>query len=241
MADYDDGYSKERYGALGGQMILEEENQHYEQILEDLGAEEGDRVLELGSNDALLSEYLSDTYEMHSADLERNPLMDARENQRSEAQYQVDAHRLPFQEDSFDYVLMPRMLHLDVVDEPQVLEEAARVADKGMAFDSFSRFSGRAFYNPVMHRINDRMPKSDLSSKTEIQGFGPVDSWLDDIQHEETDTFSDFFIPFGAYKKSDNETWKNFAHEVNEVFEKWGRSDVPDPNSVIYTSVKFDE
>lgn len=240
MADYDEDYSTERYGALGGQKILEKENQHYREMLEGLGAEEGDRVLELGSNDALKSDYLSNWYEMHAADVEMNALLKARENNRSEAQYQVDAHRLPFQEDSFDYVIMPRMLHLDVIDEPQVLEEASRVAEKGMAFDTFSRSSTR-FHNPVMHIINDDMPKSNLSSKAEIQGYGPVDGWLNDVEHADTETFSDFFIPFGAYKKSDNETWVNFAHGVNEKFEDWGRSHIPDPNSVIYTSVNLED
>ena len=239
MADYDRDYSEERYGSFGGQKILEKENQHHRNILEDLGAEQGDTILELGSNDALLSEYLSDTYEMHAADLEKNALLKARENERSSQQYQVDAHNLPFQEDSFDYVIMPRMLHLDAVDEPEVLEEAARVADKGMAFDSFSRFSGRAFYNPVMHKINDRMPESTLSSKMEIAGYGPVDGWLDDIDYRDADMFSDFFIPFGVYKKSDNERWVNFAHGLNEVSEELGKTDLPDLNSVIYTSVEL--
>jgi hypothetical protein len=239
MADYDEDYSKERYGALGGQMILEEENQHYEEVLEGLGAGEGDRILELGLNDALLSESLSDKYEMYAADLERNALLKARKNERSIQQYQVNAHELPFQKDSFDYVIMPRMLHLDAVSEPEALEEAARVADKGMAFDSFSRFSGRAFYNPVMHKINDRMPESSLSSKMEIAGSGPVDGWLDDIDYEDVDMFSDFFIPFGAYKKSDNEIWANFAHALNEVSEELGKTDLPDLNSVVYTSVEL--
>ena len=240
MADYDEDYSEERYGAFGGQKILEKENRHYRDILEELGAEEGDRVLELGSNDALTSEYLSNWYEMHAADLEINALRKARENKRSRAQYQVEAHRLPFREDSFDYVIMPRMLHLDVVDEPEVLEEAARVAEKGMAFDSFSRSSTR-FHNPVMHIINEDMPKSNLSSKPEIHGYGPVDGWLDDIEYESTETFSDFFIPFGAYKKSDNEAWVGFAHGLNEKFEEWGKTGLPDPNSVIYTSVSLEE
>lgn len=237
MADYDKDYSKERYGALGGQMILEEENQHYRDILENLGAEEGDRVLELGSNDALMSDYLSERYEMHAADVEINALMRAREEERSEEQYQVDGHRLPFQEDSFDYVLMPRMLHLDVVDEPQVVEEAARVAEKGMAFDTFSQSSGRALYNPVMHKINDRMPKSNLTTKAQIKGSESVQGWLNEFEDDQIDMFSDFFIPFGAYKKSDNMTWVNLTHSLNEKFEAWGKSDLPDPNSVIYTSV----
>ena len=239
MPDYDKDYSKERYGALGGRKILEKENQHYREMLEELGAEEGDRVLELGSNDALKSEYLSDWYEMHAADVEMNALVKARENERSEAQYQVDAHRLPFQEDSFDYVIMPRMLHLDVVDEAQVLEEASRVAERGIAFDTFSRGSAR-FHNPFMHLASDRMPKSNLSSKAEIHGYGPVDGCLDDIDYKDTETFSDFFIPFGAYKKSDNESWVNFAHEVNEKFEEWGKNSLPDPNSVIYTAVDLE-
>lgn len=240
MPDYDQGYSEERYGALGGQAILEKENSHYREILEGLGAEEGDRILELGSNDALLSEYLSQWYEMHSADVERNPLLEARENDRSEAQYQVDGHRLPFQENSFDYVVMPRMLHLDVVDEPEVLGEASRVAEKGMAFDVFSRGSFR-FHNPVMHLINEDMPKSNLRSKAEIAGYGPVNGWLDEYEDEQIETFSDFVVPFGAFKKSDNKAYVRAVEAVNEAFEKWGRSDVPDPNSVIYTSVEFED
>lgn len=236
MADYDEDYSEERYGALGGRLILEEENGHYRDMLEDLGAEEGDRILELGSNDALKSEHLTDWYEMHAADVEGNALMKAREEERSEAQYQIDGHRLPFREDSFDYVIMPRMLHLDVVDEPQIIEEASRVAEKGMAFDTFSRGSAR-FHNPFMHLASDRMPKSNLSSKAEIHGYGVLDGWLEDIVYEDTESFSDFFIPFGAYKKSDNITWVNIVHSLNEAFEKWGKSDILDPNSVIYTSV----
>ena len=239
MADYDKDYSKERYGALGGQKILEEENMHYKDMLESLGAEEGDRILELGSNDALLSEYLSEWYEMHAADVERNALTKAREENRSEEQYQVDGHRLPFVEDSFDYVIMPRMLHLDVVDEPTVIEEASRVAKEGMAFDTFSRVSGRMLYNPVMHKLNDRMPESSLSSKAEIQGSKSVEGWLEEYDESEIEMFSDFFIPFGAYKKSDNKKWVDFANGVNEAFEIWGKSDIPDPNSVIYTSVNL--
>lgn len=240
MADYDEGYAEERYGALGGQMILEKENDHYREILEGLGAEEGDRILELGSNNALLSEYLSQWYEMHSADVERNPLFDARENNRSEAQYQVDAHRLPFQEDSFDYVLMPRMLHLDVINEPEVIQEASRIAEDGIAFDVFSRGSFRV-HNPVMHLINDDMPKSNLRSNAEIRGYGPLDGWLEEENVENIESFSDFAVPFGAFKKSDKEAYVNAVEKINEAFESWGRSRIPDPNSVIYTSVEFED
>lgn len=47
----------------------------------------------------------------------------------------------------------------------------------------------------MMHKINDRMPESSLSSKMEVAGPGPVDGWLDGIYYEGAGTFSDFFIP----------------------------------------------
>mgnify|MGYP006278080411 FL=1 len=237
MPDYDQGYSEERYGALGGQKILEKENNHYEEILENLGAEYGDSVLELGSNDALLSEHLSEFYDMTCADVERNPLMDAREYGRAENQLQVDAHRLPFQEDAFDYVVIPRVLHLDMVDGEEVLSEASRVAEKGFAFDVFSPSSLRAPYNPMMHRINEKMPKSNMHSRRKVEGIGPIDGILNGHEKERIDSFSDFIVPFGAFKKSDNESWVDFTEKANSFAEKWGKSSIPDLNSVNYYSV----
>ncbi|MFB6158851.1 MAG: class I SAM-dependent methyltransferase [Candidatus Nanohalobium sp.] len=242
MTDYNDSdsYSDDRYGSLGGMRILEREREHYEKILERLGADTGSTVLELGSNNALMSEHLSKQgYEMHCGDVERKPLMDAREEERTVQQYQVDGHRLPFQEDSFDYVIMPRMLHLDVVDEEEVIEEVSRVAEKGFAFDVFSRGSGRALYNSTMHKLDKSMPKSSLASKYEITGSGPIEGWLED--YDDVETFSDFAIPFGAYRNSENEIWVKMVEEVNDIFEKWGKKDMPDPNSVIYTAVDMKE
>lgn len=239
LADYADGsYSERRYGKLGGRKILQKECETYRQLLKFLGAEKGDRVLELGSNDAMKSQYIGekDGYRMIAADAEGEALKIAEENDRAEEYHQVDAHELPFDKNSFDYVIIPRMLHLDVIDEKQVLEEAARVAEKGFAFDVFKKKSLRV-YNSFMHRYDRNMPKSNLVSKKQI--FGSEEAWLNDYNEAQIKMISDFFIPFGAFKGFDNRFYIRSVERVNSFFRRETRAgSLLDLNSVIYTAVE---
>lgn len=84
LADYGkDDYSERRYGKLGGRKILERECETYRKLLDFLGAEKGDRVLELGSNDAMKSQYIGEKegYNMIAADAEQEALQNSRRKQ----------------------------------------------------------------------------------------------------------------------------------------------------------------
>jgi ubiquinone/menaquinone biosynthesis C-methylase UbiE len=257
-------YSEKRYMAPGGVKVLERQNGDFERLLDELGAQEGDSVLELGSGPALLSEHLSDEYEVYAADVQRNPLMEAEHEDRVEQAFQVDAHRLPFQEECFEYVLMPRLMHLSFVDEPDVLEEVERVAEKGYGFDTFSPSSGRIFYNPVMHLIDEDMPESDLHTEYQLDGWPeaveelteydewaeenlgessrawPSESLLED--HEETVAFSDFFLPFGLYREVESEQRaehiERFQDAASDFFDV---NDWIDLNTVNYRGINLSE
>ena len=230
-----DTYVSKRYSALGGKLINKRQNENWSYLLDRLDAESGDSVLELGSGPALLSDYLSDDYEMTAADAQRNPLLQAKEHDRSNEQVQVDAHRLPFQEDSFDYVIAPRLMHLDIVNEPEVVEELDRVAEKGYAFDCFSRCSGRALYNWGMHLVDDDMPKSNLHTESE------VDSWIE--ENNEVVKYSDFLVPFGVYRENDDleivSGWEFMQENISPVLRE--SEVIPDLNSLIYRGVRLED
>ncbi len=246
LADYAQGdYSERRYGKLGGRKILERESETYRKLLKHMGAEEGDRVLELGSNDALKSQYIGDRdgYKMEAADAEKEALEIAEEHDRAEAYHEVDAHDLPFDDNSFDYIIIPRMLHLDVIDEETVLEEASRVAEKGFAFDVFSKSSLR-IYNSFMHKFDSNMPKSNLVTKKQILGKGSRPGWLSEYEEDGIKMITDFLIPFGAFKGFDSKIYVGSVEKVNNFF-RWESAETlkkkgvfPDFNSVIYTAVK---
>lgn len=200
-------YVDERYSSVGGQKVGERQNQNFEEMLENLGAEPGDRVLELGSGPALLSGDLEE-YETFAADMYHEPLQVAVENDRVEDAVQVDAHRLPFQDGAFDYIVAPRLFHL-VGDEQEVVDEMNRVAEEGFVFDVFSESSGRRLYNNRMGRWSSYMPEgSTLHSDEEVA------EWLEGLEY---DSQSDFPIPFGAYRKRDSEILTELADRAQDV------------------------
>ena len=200
-------YVERRYSSTGGQKVLERQNQNFEQMLEGLGAEPGDKILELGSGPALLSEYLND-YETFAADIEHEPLQAALGNDRVEDAAQVDAHRLPFNDDAFDYIVAPRLFHL-VGEEQKVVEEMNRVAEKGFVFDVFSDTSLRKMYNSRMGKWNGDMPEgSKLHSDEEAE------SWLEGLEY---DSQSDFPVPFGAYREADSALLSRTFDELQEI------------------------
>ena len=200
-------YVDERYSSVGGQKVGERQNRNFEEMLEGLGAEPGDRVLELGSGPALLSGDLEE-YETFAADMYHEPLQVAVENDRVEDAAQVDAHRLPFKDDAFDYIVAPRLFHL-VGEEQEVVNEMNRVAEEGFVFDVFSESSGRRLYNNRMAQLNSDMPEgSTLHSDEEVA------EWLEGLDY---DTQSDFPIPFGAYRKRDSELLTELADRAQDV------------------------
>lgn len=239
LADYGkDDYSERRYGKLGGRKILERECETYRKLLDFLGAEKGDRVLELGSNDAMKSQYIGEKegYNMIAADAEQEALKIAEENNRAKEYHKVDAHDLPFDKNSFDYVIIPRMLHLDVIDKEKVLDEASRVAEKGFAFDVFKKNSLR-IYNSFMHIFDKNMPKSNLIKKKQV--FGSKKGLLNDYEEEQIKMITDFIVPFGVFKGFDNKYFINSIESVNSLFKREANvGGLLDFNSVIYTAVK---
>lgn len=200
-------YVERRYSSTGGQKVLDRQNQNFEQMLEGLGAEPGDRILELGSGPALLSEYL-DNYETFAADIEHEPLQAALGNDRVEDAAQVDAHRLPFKDDTFDYIVAPRLFHL-VGEEQEVVDEMNRVAEEGFVFDVFSDSSVRKIYNSRMGSLNSDMPDGSTLHRDE-----DVESWLEGLEY---DSQSDFPVPFGAYREMNSEIISETFDELQEV------------------------
>ncbi|MFB6193100.1 MAG: class I SAM-dependent methyltransferase [Candidatus Nanohaloarchaea archaeon] len=201
-------YVERRYSSTGGKKVLERQNRNFEEMLEGLDAQQGDRILELGSGPALLSEYLDD-YETFAADIEQEPLQAAVANNRVEDAARVDAHRLPYQDDAFDYVVAPRLFHL-VGNEEEVVDEMNRVAEEGFVFDVFSESSGRRLYNNRMGQLNSDMPEgSTLHSDEEVA------EWLEGLDY---DVQSDFPVPFGAYRESDSELFSDLVERVQDAF-----------------------
>ncbi|WEL23178.1 class I SAM-dependent methyltransferase [Candidatus Nanohalovita haloferacivicina] len=201
-------YVEKRYSSTGGRKVLERQNRNFEELLEGLGAEPGDSVLELGSGPALLSEYL-DEYDSVGADIEQEPLQVAVDSGRVEDAVRVDAHRLPFRDDAFDYVVAPRLFHL-VGDEEDVVDEMNRVAEEGFVFDVFSESSGRKVYNNRMSKHSSYMPAdSTLHSDEEVE------SWLEGLDFE---VQSDFPIPFGAYRESESELFTDAVEKMQDAF-----------------------
>jgi len=201
-------YVDERYSPVGGQKVGERQNRNFEEMLEGLEAEPGDRVLELGSGPALLSGDLKE-YETFAADMYHEPLQAATGNGRVEDAVQADAHRLPFEDDAFDYIVAPRLFHL-VGEEQEVVDEMNRVAEEGFVFDVFSESSGRRLYNNRMAQLNSDMPEGSILHSDE-----EVDEWLEGLDY---DTRSDFPIPFGAYRKRDSELLTELADRAQDVF-----------------------
>lgn len=200
-------YIDERYGSVGGQKVGERQNQNFEEMLEGLGAEPGDRILELGSGPALLSGDLEE-YETFAADMYHEPLQIAVENDRVEDAAQIDAHRLPFQDDTFDYIVAPRLFHL-VGEEQEVVDEMNRVAEEGFVFDVFSESSVRKSYNSRMGKWNSDMPEgSTLHSDQEVE------NWLEGLEYGSQ---SDFPIPFGAYRKRDSEILTELTDKAQDI------------------------
>lgn len=201
-------YVERRYSATGGQKVLERQNQNFGEMLEGLGAEPGDSVLELGSGPALLSGYLEE-YDTMAADIEHEPLQVARGEDRVEEAFRVDAHRLPFQDNSFDYIVAPRLFHL-VGDEEEVVDEMNRVAEKGFVFDVFSDSSFRTLYNDRMGSLDEDMPSSSTLHSDE-----EVEAWLEGLEYESQ---GDFPLPFGLYRESDSELFSAAVEKVQDIF-----------------------
>lgn len=201
-------YVDRRYSSVGGKRVLERQNQNFEQMLEGLGAQPGDRILELGSGPALLSEYLED-YETFGADIEHEPLHAALSEGRVEDAARVDAHRLPYRDDAFDYVVAPRLFHL-VGEEQEVVDEMNRVAEGGFVFDVFSDSSARKLYNGRMAQLNSDMPEGSTLHSDE-----QVAEWLEGLEY---DSQSDFFVPFGAYRESNSELFTDAVERVQDAF-----------------------
>lgn len=148
-----DLYDHVRYESAGGQNVFERQSSHLLEGLEELGIEEGDTVLEVGASTSMFSELLNEKgYDAYSADLERQGQEIAREKGRSNGQFQADITHLGFQDDSFDYVVAPRVMHL--VDDPDMVEEIDRVADEGFVFDYFRSWSAKGVQKHLMNAMD---------------------------------------------------------------------------------------
>ena len=98
--------------------------------LDDLSALQGDRVLDLGCGNSLfLANARAGGATAVGCDLSLGMVQTARDTAASPVS-QVDAHQLPFCDDSFDVVLALWMLY-HVADRPKALAEVARVLRPG--------------------------------------------------------------------------------------------------------------
>lgn len=215
-----DHYEEQRYGTPGGAHIDTRQNQLFASMLDDIGADEGDTVLELGAGVSRLSDYLNDTYETIALDLEHEPLEYAQENDRADHFIQGSGLQLPLKDDAVDYIVAPRVMHL--VNDPELLDEMKRVAAKGYGFDYFRKNSARILYNRFMPM------DSTLHTDSEI------DDWLED--RDVTYRDSDFTIPFGGIRILTNERMADLAASLDETL-----SQLDSGNSVGYVGVSADD
>jgi len=213
-------YEEQRYETPGGSYIDNKQNRLFSSMLEELGAEKGDTVLELGAGVSRLSDSLNDRYDTIALDLEHEPLEYAGENGRADHFLQGSGLQLPLRDDAVDYIIAPRVMHL--VDDPGLLDEMERVAEKGYGFDYFRKNSSRILYNRFMPM------DSTLHTDDEIDG------WLEG--RNTTYRHSDFAIPFGGLRILTNETVADIAVSLDETL-----SQLDTGNTVGYIGVTLDD
>ncbi len=204
-------YERERYSTPGGRKVLEQQASNFAEGLEELDAEQGETVMELGAGTGLLSETLSDSFKVVSVDASRPMTEYMRENSRSENIVQADATRLGFKDNAVDYIVVPRLFHLlDDEAKETMMAEADRVASEGFVFDYFRKESPRDIYN-------DEMPMdSSLTSHDEIEQL--VEGY--DVVYEKTD----FLVPFGLPRAIDSEIAAGVYQELQDFGSAAARS-----------------
>lgn len=219
-----DLYDHVRYGSAGGRNVFERQSHHFMEGLGELGIEEGDTVLEVGASTSKFSQLLNEEgYEAYSADLERQGQMIARENDRSEGQFQIEATELGFREDAFDYVVAPRVMHL--VDDPEMVQEIDRVAEDGFLFDYFRQGSAKSVQKHLMKAM-DSHTHSDEYMK------GVVEKTTGKEPHVE----HGFPLPYAVEIPITEERKAEFVDGFQEVFQKG-----PIPSTVGYVSSESSE
>lgn len=215
-----DLYDHVRYESAGGQNVFGRQSSYLMEGLEDLGIEEGDTVLEIGASTSMFSELLNEEgYEAYSADLERQGQEIARDNGRSPGQFQADITRLGFQDDAFDYVVAPRVMHL--VDDPGMVEEIDRVADEGFVFDYFRSWSAKGVQKHLMNAM-----ESHTHTDEYVRGV------VEKTTGEEPNLEQGFPLPYAVEIPLANES---LTEKVDSRQEKWTDSYFI-PNTVGYIS-----
>jgi len=184
-------YEDKRF-SRGGRLIDRREKRA---VLEAVGPVEGKDVLEVACGTGRFTVMMAERgADIVGLDISGAMLREGRKNaqQAGVADHlefmRGDAARLPFPDDHFDVVVAMRFFHL--ADTPaKFLSEMARVAKKGVFFDTFNARSTRSLYNfllPMGSRLYTRGEVERLLTETGLT--------LADDEH-------DFVLPYGFYRK----------------------------------------
>lgn len=216
-------YDLIRYGSTGGMNVFERQASNYEKALEELGASSGDTVMELGGGTSRFSERLSDQgYETFSVDVSAEAQSLARELGRSDHQVLGDATELPFEDDSVDYIVAPRVYHL--VDDEQMIEEMDRVAEQGLIFDYFREGSLKDQQVEFMDAMDSNVHSDEQIMET-----------VNEISGEEFGLETDFGLPYAFEIPWNDETISEVARKIQSFA---GREKIPVENTVGYISAE---
>lgn len=230
---YEDGdvYDGARYLSAGGELIRKREAENFEDILEQLGLEEGDTIMEVGAGTGMILEHFKEDYHTIALDISPGMLQVAERNDRADEYIQGNIMDTKEEIPSADHVYSSRVFHL--VDDEDFVYRIDSISEKSTVFNYFRKNSGRWVSNALMN-FSDEMPeKSALHSDNE------VDQILQ--EYDDVISYTDFAIPYGAYRKIDEPNLAEKFEDAQEALSKLFRDErVPDFNTVGYRGIPED-
>jgi len=231
---YQDGdvYDEARYVSAGGELIRRRESENFEDILKSMGLEKGDTIMEVGAGTGMILEHFKDDYHTIALDISQGMLEVAERNNRADEYIQKDIMEDTEDLPSADHVYSSRVFHL--VDDPEFVYRLDSLSNKSTAFNYFRKNSSRWVSSALMN-FSDKMPEeSALHSDKE------VDQILED--YEDVVSYTDFAIPYGAYRTVDNRILAEKIEDAQEALSELFRDrHVPDFNTVGYRGIKGDQ
>ncbi|MDY6773909.1 MAG: class I SAM-dependent methyltransferase [Candidatus Nanohaloarchaea archaeon] len=195
-------YEEKRYGSRGGQYIDRRNKEWVREFFEEQGLEwagerplEDKEVLVSAGGTGRIARYLEGAgADVTCLDLSREMLSEGRGKGEGTISYvQGDARDLPFEDDSFDYVVSMRSAHVIQEGLKDYMEEMGRVSEEGVLMDTFSTPSLRSIYNPLL--TMDSTLYSDVEVESLVEDSEVVDI---DSKNEE------FVLPYAAFLISGN-------------------------------------
>lgn len=184
--------------------------------------------MEVGAGTGMILEHFKDDYHTIALDISPGMLEVAERNGRADEYIQKNIMEEIEEVPSADHVYSSRVFHL--VDDADFVYRLDSLSEKSTVFNYFRKNSGRWVSNALMN-FSDEMPeKSALHSDKEI------DQILE--EYNNVVSYTDFAIPYGAYRKIDEPTLAEKFEDAQEALSKLFRDErVPDFNTVGYRGI----